>query len=203
MDFGSNNITYRNKPSRTSSLTDLSDVINSSEKTILDTTMMSIPDSFHDTSEENRELINEIKILKQQLLSAHQEIDNLNIENLRLKTDLQNMISTANAYKKICSTPEKKGTATPRLSKRPRQVNSPHEVNTRRASLIPNNATCKQNKGTQTENSTSQTVLKSRGSSASVPPTSPVITKTVISNSKTKNKLCILSSNKHNSSLSP
>ncbi|KAJ8719730.1 hypothetical protein PYW08_011905 [Mythimna loreyi] len=54
MDFGSNNITYRNKPRRTSSLTDLSDVINNSEKTILDTTMMSIPDSFHDTSEENQ-----------------------------------------------------------------------------------------------------------------------------------------------------
>ncbi|CAH1642659.1 unnamed protein product [Spodoptera littoralis] len=127
MNFESNNITYRNNPRRAISVTDLSDVVNNSEKTMLDATMMSVPDSFlHDTIDETSELTSEIILLKQQLFSAHQEIDNLNIENLRLKTDLQNMITTCNAYKKICSTPEKKRKA--QFVTKPRQINSPSDL---------------------------------------------------------------------------
>lgn len=49
MDSPTDNITYR-KPCRSSSLTtsNLSNITNSSEKAILDATMMSIPDSLHD-----------------------------------------------------------------------------------------------------------------------------------------------------------
>ncbi|KAH9643299.1 hypothetical protein HF086_012969 [Spodoptera exigua] len=108
MDFESNNITHR-KPCRSSSLTDLTIMTN--EKAIFDCTMMSIPDSFHDNSAALSDLSEQNKILTMQLLSAHQEIENLNTENFRLKTDLQEMIKKINMYKTICSTPIKKNIA--------------------------------------------------------------------------------------------
>lgn len=100
-------VTYR-KPYRSSSLTNLSNVTNSSEKAIFDATMMSIPDSLHDNSDIISDLNEQIKKLTTQLSSAHNEIENLNTENFRLKTDLQKMIKSTNTFKKICSTPCRK-----------------------------------------------------------------------------------------------
>lgn len=101
------NITYR-KPCRSSSLINLSNITNGSEKAIFDTTMMSIPDSLHDNSDIMGELNEQIKNLTNQLASAHNEIENLNIENFRLKSDLQKMIKTAKTYNEICSSPCRK-----------------------------------------------------------------------------------------------
>ncbi|KAF9424566.1 hypothetical protein HW555_000377 [Spodoptera exigua] len=100
-----NNITQR-KPLKVNSLTDLSSITN--EKSIFDTTMMSIPDSLNDDSDTINNLIEQNKKLTVELLSAHQEIENLNNENFRLKSDLQEMIRKSNTCNKICSTPSKK-----------------------------------------------------------------------------------------------
>lgn len=126
MALSDNNITYRNKPYRTSSLNDLScSHTTSNERSLFDTTMMSIqsiPDNSRDNSDILNELSEQIKTLTAQLMTAHQEIDNLNIENLRLKTDLQNSLKTTNAYKKICLTPKRKITKTKPVSSHKRQL---------------------------------------------------------------------------------
>lgn len=115
MDFENKNITHR-KPRRTSSMIDLS-VTTSNEEFILDTTMMSLPDSLRDNSAIISDLTDQNKTLTMQLLSAHQEIENLNNENFRLKSDLQEIIKKVNTYKKICSTPTKKSITPSRKSK--------------------------------------------------------------------------------------
>ncbi|KAH9637865.1 hypothetical protein HF086_016873 [Spodoptera exigua] len=102
------NITLRKH--NTGSLTNLS-VLTNDEKTILDTTMLSIPDSLLDNYNDDdfvNDLKQQINTLKMQLMSAHQEIDDLNSENFRLKTDLQNALKTVETCKKICLTPGRK-----------------------------------------------------------------------------------------------
>lgn len=218
-----NNITYR-KPRRTSSLTDLSFMTNSNEKTILDTTMMSIPDSLHDNSDVISQLTDQNKTLTMQLLSAHQEIENLNSENFRLKTDLQNVTKTLNTYKKICSTPEKKSIA-PVRKNQSMQKNSP--------SCLNNNELCEPhrkslkseiitlNKGTQTTYKCTQTSNKLKESPTSLSHEIREINKQIETNRNNsevcshnietgsntpqqhkQNKICILSSNKQNNVLS-
>lgn len=102
------NVTLRKH--NTGSLTNLSFLTND-EKTILDTTMLSIPDSLLDNYNDD-DLVNELKeqinALKMQLMSAHQEIDDLHSENFRLKSDLQNALKTVETCKKICLTPGRK-----------------------------------------------------------------------------------------------
>lgn len=99
MDSGNENITYRNVR-RTSSLTDLT--ILTDDKHMFDTTMMSIPDSLHDNSDiVSSDIKEQNKNLKIQLQSAHQEIENLNNENYRLKCDIQDMLKKLNTYKKL------------------------------------------------------------------------------------------------------
>lgn len=104
---GNNYITFR-KICRTSSLNDLSHMTSSSNKNIFDTTMMSIPDSLHDNSGEINDLSEQVKLLTAQLQSAHLEIENLNNENFRLKSDLQKSVKTINTYKQVCLSPERK-----------------------------------------------------------------------------------------------
>lgn len=110
--------------------------------------MMSIPDSFHDTIDDIRELTEENKILKNQLLSAHKEIEDLNMENFRLRTELQNMIKTVNTFKKICSTPEKKCATPIRKDKSLQRIISPHAQQTHYIECVTNKQ--KHNKETQT-----------------------------------------------------
>ncbi|CAG5013641.1 unnamed protein product [Parnassius apollo] len=106
------NVTYRKRQTTGSldSIVGLSISTDEHEKSILETTMMSLPDSLHNDS--NNDIINslneEIKILKMQLMSAHQEIENLNCENFRLKSDLQKSLKTVETYKNICVTPDRK-----------------------------------------------------------------------------------------------
>lgn len=123
MDSSNSNITYRPKPVRTSSLTDLTNM--TIDNTILDTTMMSLQDNLHDNSEILNELTEQNKSLTLQLMSAHQEIENLNNENFRLKSDLQNMIKTKNVYKKLCATPDKNNITPKRKNKTLPQISTP------------------------------------------------------------------------------
>lgn len=106
MDY-EQNITYRTcKPQKASSLNDIS-VSNSS---IFDTTMMSLPNTSLNESHIIQELNEKVNSLTIQLASAHQEIENLNTENFRLKTDLNKSLKVAETLKKIslespCVTP--------------------------------------------------------------------------------------------------
>jgi CII-binding regulator of phage lambda lysogenization HflD len=70
------NITYR-RPGRTNSLNDLTNMSESNERILFDTTMMSMPDSLHDNSNAISDLNEQVKLLTTQLQSAHQEIEHL------------------------------------------------------------------------------------------------------------------------------
>lgn len=191
-----NNITQR-KPLKVNSLTDLSSITN--EKSIFDTTMMSIPDSLNDDSDTINNLIEQNKKLTTELLSAHQEIENLNNENFRLKSDLQEMIRKSNTYKKICSTPSKK-CITPTRKQKTLTLNREISID------ILERADSKHDKETQTSNQV-QNILASE-----YPHTSTSVNnqnsntkeqnKNISMNTKEKNKLCILSNERISGSLS-
>lgn len=106
------NVTYRKRQTAGSldSTIDLSITTYENEGTLLDTTMMSLPDSLHNSSSGDtiNNLNEQIKMLQMQLMSAHQEIENLNCENIRLKSDLQLSLKSAERYKNICLTPDRK-----------------------------------------------------------------------------------------------
>lgn len=81
---------------KTSSLNNISNIHE--EASIFDSTMMSLPDSYHNNSQTFHDLNERIKILTNDLLSANQEIENLNSENFRLKADLQNSLKIIKQY---------------------------------------------------------------------------------------------------------
>lgn len=101
------NVTYRTRKfRRAGSLNELS----STDSSLLDTTMMSLPNTSLDENQEIVELNEKINLLTNQLASAHLEIENLNAENFRLKTDLDKSLKVVETYKKIgidntCVTP--------------------------------------------------------------------------------------------------
>ncbi|CAK1584451.1 unnamed protein product [Parnassius mnemosyne] len=124
------NITYR-KPYRTSSL---SDMTNIEESRIFDTTIMSLPDTLHNNSQTLQDLNEKIKSLTNDLLSANQEIENLNSENFRLKADLDKSLKIIDSYKRINTFDRKSMTPTPRrkrkysqnkILKSPAQITNP------------------------------------------------------------------------------
>lgn len=91
------NITYRNyKPQRASSLSDLS---RNDHSPLFDTTMISLPDTSFNESQTVIELKEKINELTNQLTCAHQEIEILNTENFRLKTDLNKSLKLVETYK--------------------------------------------------------------------------------------------------------
>lgn len=94
------NITYRNqKLFKSSSVNDISQ-----DKSLLfDTTMLSLPNTSINSSQTVIDLQEKVELLSNDLLSAHKEIENLNSENFKLKTDLQKYINIINAYKDIHS----------------------------------------------------------------------------------------------------
>ncbi|KAF9406832.1 hypothetical protein HW555_012929 [Spodoptera exigua] len=195
-----NNITQR-KPLKVNSLTDLSSITN--EKSIFDTTMMSIPDSLNDDSDTINNLIEQNKKLTVELLSAHQEIENLNNENFRLKSDLQEMIRKSNTCNKICSTPSKK-CVTP--THKQKILNLNRDISTD----IFERADSKYDKETQTTNTSNQTqnILASEYAhhiSTSVNnqnSSTKEQNKNICMKTKERNKLCIISSEKIRGSLS-
>ncbi|CAG5042787.1 unnamed protein product [Parnassius apollo] len=104
------NITYR-KPYRTSSLNDMTNI---EESRLFDTTIMSLPDTLHNNSQTLQDLNEKIKSLTNDLLSANQEIENLNSENFRLKADLDKSLKIIDSYKRIITFDRKSMTPTPR-----------------------------------------------------------------------------------------
>ncbi|KAJ0176772.1 hypothetical protein K1T71_007951 [Dendrolimus kikuchii] len=99
------NITLRKKK-RSISLNDLSN-----DSSLFETTMMSLPNTslnqsqiIIDLNERIRILIDDKNELNTNLLSAHQEIDNLNMENLKLRDDIEKYIKKIDMYNKMNNT---------------------------------------------------------------------------------------------------
>lgn len=101
------NITIR-KPRRANSLDDLF----TSNSTLLDTTMKSLPSTSMNDSDTITNLNETIRRLTKELQSAHQEIENLNSENFRLKMDIGEGQKIIDTYKKNISADRKNMTPT-------------------------------------------------------------------------------------------
>lgn len=98
-----NNVTHRQKQ-RSNSLHDIS----SYNSSLLDTTMLSIPNSsLLNDSQCISELNEKINTLGKNLSNAHQEIENLNTENIRLKLDLGKALSRIEALENLITTKDK------------------------------------------------------------------------------------------------
>lgn len=106
------NVTYR-RIHRSSSLND----VTKDSSALFDATMMSIPNTSLDSSQSG--LNDKIKKLSDDLLIAHQEIENLNTENFRLKSDLQKYLKEIDTYKSLYNTDSKNGT--PRTDQKRKQ----------------------------------------------------------------------------------
>jgi regulator of replication initiation timing len=192
------NITYR-RPGRTNSLNDLTNMSESNERILFDTTMMSMPDSLHDNSNAISDLNEQVKLLTTQLQSAHQEIEHLISENFQLKCDLNDMAKKNETFKKICSTPVRKGTTPKSMSKNKQHPNKDimtlnnqyHEIKKDKEAQV--NLCC-----THTSNYLNPEPPSFRHSS--------VNTQTAKNGSKTKfnrpkNKLCVFSCNRFKGAL--
>lgn len=92
----SENITYR-LPRITSSLNDVSE----GNSSLFDSTMISLPNTSLNDSETVSELNEKVRTLSTALSSAHQEIENLNIEVTKLKLEVQKCVKVIESYKKI------------------------------------------------------------------------------------------------------
>lgn len=130
MIMESENITFR-KIRRVESLHDISH-----STSVLNDTIVSLPNTSLNELNESQTLIelNEtIKKLTLQLQTAHQEIDNLNIENGQLKLELQKCETTISAYKKIqfCSVK----TSTPSSSRKKKRNTILKELDTQTPAL--------------------------------------------------------------------
>lgn len=100
------NITYR-RPHKTSSLNDIANI--NDESYLFDTTMMSLPDNTQNNkSQISSELQEKIELLTRELKSAHNEIENLHMENFRLKTDLQKSLKQIETFKTINTSIDRK-----------------------------------------------------------------------------------------------
>lgn len=106
-EMESENITTR-KPRRANSL----DHLFTNNSTLLDTTMKSLPSTSMNDSATIINLNETVRRLTMELQSAHQEIENLNIENFRLKVDIGEFQKIIDTYKKIISSDLKDMTPT-------------------------------------------------------------------------------------------
>lgn len=193
------NITFR-KPYRTNSLNDICNETRS-ETSLFDTTMLSIPgsSSLHDSNENVSNLTEQLKTLTEQLTCAHQEIEALNSENVRLKFDLQNALKLVDTYK-ICHSPGKK-IMTPRSppKRKPEKSTKPIKQTVTDTQLSigtqTNTLPIKYNKETQTISHSKQTPQLQRKIIVSPNKYEQNILNTT---SDTHNKICIISENKHN-----
>lgn len=194
-------ITLRKK--NTGSLTNLSVLTNDDEKTLFDTTMMSIPDSLHDYNDDDtvNDLNEQINTLKMQLSSAHQEIDDLNSENFRLKSDLQKALKTVETCKKICVTPGRKNSTPSSSSKqksehykiRPTASNNESQTSIK-AGYCKDKKVHTLNKETQTSEVTNDTLTQKQNLTSHSHLGNIALKKPVgVSRPKPKNRLAIMS----------
>lgn len=80
--------------------TSLDNIFNDNS-TLLDTTMLSLPSTSLNESDTTLDLKDTVKRLTLELECAHQEIDNLNSENYRLKMDIGQYQKVIETYKKV------------------------------------------------------------------------------------------------------
>lgn len=193
------NITFRKRQTSVSldSIVDLSVSTDENDITILDTTLMSLPDNLHNNENELVNNLNEeIKILKMQLMNAQQEIENLNAENYRLKSDLKNVQTCKN----ICLSPEKK-IKTPSSTRKKKQESPIRlDIESKRSDSNKTKSSCN-NKGTQTTylNMEAQTQTKSVTSLPLRCVSNKTSTQHLEKEQKIfKNKICLISANKTN-----
>lgn len=131
MACDNNNITYRNKLHRTSSLTNLSKLNDLSNSHIFDSTMTSLPSTSLDENRPCCEALQEqINRLTCELQSANSEIDILNEENQKLKLELSKCYKTINLYKTLNS-----NEYSPKTSNRKNKRNTIHDNNRQVARL--------------------------------------------------------------------
>ncbi|KAF9406290.1 hypothetical protein HW555_013294, partial [Spodoptera exigua] len=107
---------------KTSSLCDLT----ADNSALFDTTMASLPNTSLNTSQTVVDLQERVKKLSEELDSAHVEIENLNSENFRLKTDIQKYLKTIDTYKELASNIDRKNN-TP-LSGRKRKTHQGYKI---------------------------------------------------------------------------
>ncbi|CAH1636951.1 unnamed protein product [Spodoptera littoralis] len=94
------NITVR-KTARSNSMDSLLNAKFNSDSTVLDTTMMGLPDNSLNDTDTIYKYRDTIKRLTSELESAHLEIENLNSENFRLKMDIGQYQKVIDTYKKL------------------------------------------------------------------------------------------------------
>ncbi|CAG5013494.1 unnamed protein product, partial [Parnassius apollo] len=109
------NITYRIQYRR-NSLTD----VDSDNSALFDRTISSLPNTTLNPSQTILELNEKITKLSDDLQIAHHEIENLNSENFRLKSDLQKYLKIVETYKSLNLTENKK--LTPRSGRKCKQT---------------------------------------------------------------------------------
>ncbi|KAF9421676.1 hypothetical protein HW555_002357 [Spodoptera exigua] len=97
--FEINNITVR-KTKKTNSMENILIENLNNNSSLLDTTMMSLPNTSMSDSEDIINYKDTIKRLTMELESAHLEIENLNSENFRLKMDIGQYQKVIETYKK-------------------------------------------------------------------------------------------------------
>lgn len=176
------NVTFR-KPQRSSSLCDIS-----SNGSLSDTTMLSLPNTSVNDTQNNKDLYDKIKLLQEELLSANQEIENLNLENTNLKHELGKCKHVIDIYKKI-GAPEK--TFTPQSGRKKKHPITPNNKNHKHNEQL-------QNSDSPTNYSTPQ-VQKQKQPKKSK---ENINESKVHSNFVVKPKMCILSTNRNNKMLS-
>ncbi|KAJ0179596.1 hypothetical protein K1T71_005308 [Dendrolimus kikuchii] len=89
------NVTYR-KPRLSSSLNNITN-----ESQLFDTTILSLPNTSMEDSRITKDYIDQINKLKEDLHSANQEIENLNLENITLNRGLEKKNKIIDLYKKV------------------------------------------------------------------------------------------------------
>lgn len=117
MNEEENNITHRyRKLRRSSSLVNIS----KDDSSLFETTIRSLPNSSLDESQAIIDLNDKIKLLQNDLRVAHTEIENLNCENNKLKTELEKSAKTVETYKLV--TTAEIGSKTPRSGRKNKKL---------------------------------------------------------------------------------
>lgn len=130
MNETQNYVTHRRqKIRRSSSLVNLS----KDDSSLFETTMRSLPNSSLDESQTIIDLNDKIRALREDLTTAHTEIENLNSENNQLKTDLEKYLHTIKTLKQVTESPltgrkkrQKSRSSTPKATT-PVKTNSPEK----------------------------------------------------------------------------
>lgn len=111
------NITFRLQRARSLDNNISNSTINEQESShLFDATMQSLPNT--SLNESHTILSETIKKLQCELESAHKEIENLNIENIRLKTDLGESYRVIELYKKVQLFDKKTPTKSPKSQRK-------------------------------------------------------------------------------------